>query len=166
MFSPVIKPSTIHTVLRIVISYYWPIHQLEVKNAFLHGDLAEEVYMKQPSEFVDPRYPTHVFRLHKALYGLKEAPRAWYLRFAVYLSSIGFHSSRSDTSLFTYHRNSEVIYLLLYVDDIILTASDSSLINRVISRLSSEFSMTDLGPLSFFLGIAATRSFSLPNCIC
>lgn len=149
MFIPVIKPTTIHTVLSIAISCYRPIHQLDVKNAFLHGDLAEEMYMKQPPEFVDPRYPTHVCRLCKALYGLKEAPRAWYLRFAVYLSSIGFHSSRSDTSLFTYHRNSEVIYLLLYVGDIILTTSDSSLINRVISRLSSEFAMTDLRPLYF-----------------
>ncbi|KAJ9568111.1 hypothetical protein OSB04_004077 [Centaurea solstitialis] len=96
----------------------------------------------------------------QALYGLKQAPRAWYHRFAVYLSSLGFLSSKTDTSLFTYHRGSDTIYLLLYVDDIILTASSPTLISMVISKLSSEFPMSDLGPLSFFLGIAASRSRS------
>ncbi|KAJ9564595.1 LOW QUALITY PROTEIN: hypothetical protein OSB04_000561, partial [Centaurea solstitialis] len=159
-FSPVVKPATIRTVLSISISQNWPIHQLDVKNAFLHGDLTETVYMSQPPGYVDSNFPDHVCRLRKALYGLKQAPRAWYQRFAVYLSSLGFISSKTDTSLFTYHRGSDTIYLLLYVDDIILTASSPSLISRVISQLSSEFPMSDLGPLSFFLGIAASRSKS------
>ncbi|KAJ9566010.1 hypothetical protein OSB04_001976 [Centaurea solstitialis] len=159
-FSPVVKPATIRTVLSISISRNWPIHQLDVKNAFLHGDLTETVYMSQPPGYVDSNFPDHVCRLRKALYGLKQAPRAWYQRFAVYLSSLGFISSKTDTSLFTYHRGSDTIYLLLYVDDIILTASSPSLISRVIYQLSSEFPMSDLGPLSFFLGIAASRSKS------
>ncbi|KAJ9565218.1 hypothetical protein OSB04_001184 [Centaurea solstitialis] len=155
-FSPVVKPATIRTVLSISISRNWPIHQLDVKNAFLHGDLTETVYMRQPPGYVNSSFPDHVCRLRKALYGLKQAPRAWYHRFAVFLSSLGFLSSKTDTSLFTYHRGSDTIYLLLYVDDIILTASSPSLI----SMLSSEFPMSDLGPLSFFLGIAASRSKS------
>ncbi|KAJ9558152.1 hypothetical protein OSB04_012766 [Centaurea solstitialis] len=159
-FSPVVKPATIRTVLSISISRNWPIHQLDVKNAFLHGDLTETVYMRQPPGYVNSSFPDHVCRLRKALYGLKQAPRAWYHRFAVYLSSLGFLSSKTDTSLFTYHRGSDTIYLLLYVDDIILTASSSTLISMVISKLSSEFPMSDLGPLSFFLGIAASRSQS------
>ncbi|KAJ9562193.1 hypothetical protein OSB04_007353 [Centaurea solstitialis] len=159
-FSPVVKPATIRTVLSISISRNWPIHQLDVKNAFLHGDLTETVYMRQPPGYVNSSFPDHVYRLRKALYGLKQAPRAWYHRFAVYLSSLGFLSSKTDTSLFTYHRGSDTIYLLLYVDDIILTASSPTLISMVISKLSSEFPMSDLGPLSFFLGIAATRSTS------
>ncbi|KAJ9556167.1 hypothetical protein OSB04_010781 [Centaurea solstitialis] len=118
-FSPVVKPATIRTVLSISISRNWPIHQLDVKNAFLHGDLTET-----------------------ALYGLKQAPRAWYHRFAVYLSFLGFLSNKTDTSLFTYHRGSDTIYLLLYVDDIILTASSPTLISMVISKLSSEFPIT------------------------
>lgn len=159
-FSPVVKPATIRTVLSIAVSRHWPIHQLDVKNAFLHGDLAKTVYMRQPPGYVNPQFPDHVCRLKKALYGLKQAPRAWYQRFAVYISSLGFRSSKSDTSLFIYHHGSDVIYLLLYVDDIILTASSPALVTRVISRLSSEFPMSDLGPLSFFLGISATRSSS------
>ncbi|KAJ9542459.1 hypothetical protein OSB04_028965 [Centaurea solstitialis] len=157
-FSPVVKPATIRTVISISISRNWPIHQLDVKNAFLHGDLTKTVYMCKPPGYVNSSFPDHVCRLRKALYGLKQAPRAWYHRFAVYLSSLGFLSSKTDTSLFTYHRGSDTIYLLLYVDDIILTASSPTLISMVISKLSSEFPMSDLGPLSFFLGIAASRS--------
>ncbi|KAJ9552322.1 hypothetical protein OSB04_016367 [Centaurea solstitialis] len=145
-FSPIVKPATIRTVLSISISRNWPIHQLDVKNAFLHGDLTETVYMRQPPGYVDSNFPDHVCRLRKALYGLKQAPRAWYQRFAVYLSSLGFLSSKTDTSLFTYHHGSDTIYLLLYVDDIILTASSPKLISMVISQLSSEFPMSDLGP--------------------
>ncbi|KAJ9555155.1 LOW QUALITY PROTEIN: hypothetical protein OSB04_009769 [Centaurea solstitialis] len=159
-FSPVVKPATIRTVLSISISRNWPIHQFDVKNAFLHGDLTETVYMRQPPGYVNNSFPDHVCRLRKALYGLKQAPRAWYHRFAVYVSSLGFLSSKTDTSLFTYHRDSDTIYLLLYVDDIILSASSPTLISMVISKLSSEFPMSDLGPLSFFLGIAASRSRS------
>ncbi|GJU19839.1 ribonuclease H-like domain-containing protein [Tanacetum coccineum] len=131
---------------------------LDVKNAFLNGDLTEEVYMKQPPGYVDPTRPTHICRLRKALYGLKQAPRAWYHRFAVFITSIGFVSRKSDNSLFTYHRGNDTIYLLLYVDDIILTASSVGLVHRVISRLSTKFAMTDLGELSYFISIAATRS--------
>ncbi|KAJ9565370.1 hypothetical protein OSB04_001336 [Centaurea solstitialis] len=159
-FSPVVKPATIRTVLSISISRNWPIHQLDVKNAFLHGDLTKTVYMRQPPGYVNSSFPDHVCRLRKALYGLKQAPRAWYHRFAVYLSSLGFLSNNTDTSLFTYHRGSDTIYLLLYVDDIILTASSPTLISMVISKLSSEFPMSDLGSLSFFLGVAASRSKS------
>ncbi|KAJ9565668.1 hypothetical protein OSB04_001634 [Centaurea solstitialis] len=157
---PVVKPATIRTVLSISISRNWPIHQLDVKNAFLHGDLTETVYMRQPPGYVNSSFPDHVCCLRKALYVLKQAPRAWYHSFAFYLSSLGFLSSKTNTSLFTYHRGSDTIYLLLYVDDIILTASSPTLISMVISQLSYEFPMSDLGSLSFFLGIAASRSKS------
>ncbi|KAJ9546910.1 LOW QUALITY PROTEIN: hypothetical protein OSB04_019453 [Centaurea solstitialis] len=159
-FSLVVKPATIRMVLSIYISRNWPIHQLDVKNAFLHGDLTETVYMRQPPGYIDSVFPDHVCRLRKALYGLKQAPRAWYQPFVVYLSSLGFLSSKTNTSLFTYHRRSDTIYLLFYVDDIILTASSHTLISMVISQLSSEFPMSDLGLLFFFLGIAASRSKS------
>ncbi|KAJ9566253.1 LOW QUALITY PROTEIN: hypothetical protein OSB04_002219 [Centaurea solstitialis] len=145
---------------RISISRNWPIHQLDVKNSFLHGDLTETIYMHQPPGYIDSAFPDHVCRLRKALYGLKQAPCAWYHQFAVYLSFLGFLRSKTGTSLFMYHRGSDTIYLLLYVDDIILTASSPTLISMVICQLSSEFPMSDLGSLSFFLGIAASRSKS------
>ncbi|GJZ61983.1 ribonuclease H-like domain-containing protein [Tanacetum coccineum] len=82
MFSLVVKPTTIHMVLSLAVSRKWPINQLDVKNAFLNGDLYETVYMHQPPSFVDARFPNHVCRLQRSLYGLKQAPRAWFQRFA------------------------------------------------------------------------------------
>ncbi|XP_021751003.1 uncharacterized protein LOC110716664 [Chenopodium quinoa] len=107
--------------------------------------------------FKDPDKPDHVCLLEKSLYGLKQAPRAWYKRFADFVATIGFANRKSDTSLFIYRHGNDIAYLLLYVDDVMLTASSESLRRHIISRLSSEFAMKDLGPLSYFLGIAVTR---------
>ncbi|GAA0140396.1 transmembrane signal receptor [Lithospermum erythrorhizon] len=126
-FSPVVKPATIHTVLTLAVSQSWSIQQLDVKNSFLHGDLNETVCMYQPLDFRDPSYPDHFCKLHKYLYGFKQAPRAWYHRFVDYDSTIGFTHSKSDHSLFIYRRGFDTVCLLLYVDDIILTASSESL---------------------------------------
>ncbi|GKB90826.1 ribonuclease H-like domain-containing protein, partial [Tanacetum coccineum] len=157
-FSPVVKPATIRTVLSIVVSRSWPIHQLDVKNAFLHGHLSETVYMHQPPGFVDPKRPDYVCHLQRSLYGLKQALRAWFQRFAGYATQVGFQQSKTDSSLFIYHRGSDIAYLLLYVDDIILTASSFAFLQRVIASLHGEFAMTDLGLLNYFLGISAQRS--------
>ncbi|GJV95719.1 ribonuclease H-like domain-containing protein [Tanacetum coccineum] len=135
----------------------WPIHQLDVKNAFLNGDLSETVYMHQPPGFVDVRFPNHVCRLQRSLYGLKQAPRAWFQRFAGYATRAGFYHSRCDSSLFIYRQGSQVAYLLLYVDDIILTASSTELLQQLIDSLHCEFDMTDLGALNYFLGISTVR---------
>jgi hypothetical protein len=159
-FSPVVKPSTIRTILSIAVSSSWPIHQLDVKNAFLHGSLNEVVYSQQPSGFEDPSFPNHVCLLQKSLYGLKQAPRAWFQRFSTFIQTLGFIPSRSDYSLFVYHSNNQIAYLLLYVDDIVLTASSTTFLTHIISLLQNEFSMTDLGSLHHFLGIAVTRDSS------
>ncbi|GJT39854.1 ribonuclease H-like domain-containing protein [Tanacetum coccineum] len=156
-FSPVVKPATIRTVLSLALARNWPVHQLDVKNAFLNGDLTETVYMYQPPGFVDSRFPHHVCRLQRSLYGLKQAPRAWFQRFAGYALRVGFTSSRCDSSLFIYQHGTEVAYLLIYVDDIVLTASSTDLLQRIISSLHKEFDMTDLGALNYFLGISVTR---------
>ena len=89
-FSPIVKPATIQTVLSLAVSKALPIHQLDVKNAFLHSELKDIMYMHQPLGFKDPDHPNHVCLLRKSLYGLKQAPRAWYKRFTDYVSSIGF----------------------------------------------------------------------------
>ncbi|GJZ83426.1 ribonuclease H-like domain-containing protein [Tanacetum coccineum] len=134
------------------------IHQLDVKNAFLHGYLTETVYMHQPPGFIDPMHPDHVCLLRRSLYGLKQVPRAWFQRFMSYAVRVGFHFSKTDSSLFIFRRGIDTAYLLLYVDDIILTASSTTFLQRIISSLYGEFAMTDLGPLNYFRGVAATRT--------
>ena len=159
-FSPVVKPSTIRVVLSLAVSSSWPIHQLDVKNAFLHGTLNETVYCQQPSGFENSSSPDFVCLLHKSLYGLKQAPRAWFHGFTTFIHTIGFTASKSDSSLFIFRFSSHTAYLLLYVDDIILTASSDSFLQHIISSLNREFSMTDLGPLHHFLGITVSRTSS------
>ncbi|GKE66444.1 ribonuclease H-like domain-containing protein, partial [Tanacetum coccineum] len=124
-FSPVVKPSTIRTVLSLAVSGEWPIHQLDC-----------------------------------SLYGLKQAPCAWFQRFASFVTRIGFQHSKTDTSLFVFNRGSDIAYLLLYVDDIVLTTSSAALLQHIITSLHSEFAMTDLGSLNYFLGISSQRSAS------
>jgi histone deacetylase 1/2 len=103
-FAPVVKPGTIRAVLQLAISRAWPVHQLDVSNAFLHGHLDEQVFCLQPTGFVDTDYPDHVCLLSRSLYGLKQAPWAWYQRIAAFLQQQGFRSTWSDVSLFVYHQ--------------------------------------------------------------
>ncbi|BBN67851.1 hypothetical protein Prudu_208S000100 [Prunus dulcis] len=144
MFSPVVRHTTVQLVLSIAAMNRWSLRQLDVKNAFLHGDLEEEVFMRQPQGFEDSKYPTHVYLLRKSLYGLKQAPRAWNAKFTGHLPAIGFTVSHSDPNS---------VILLLYVDDIILTGSKDSLVQEVIDELSAVFEMKDMGRLTYFLGL-------------
>jgi hypothetical protein len=127
-FSPIIKPSTIRLILALAVQFDWKIKQLDVSNAFLHGVLDEEVYMEQPQGFSDLEYPNHVCRLHKSIYGLKQAPRAWFTRLSQALLNLGFCGSQVDHSLFTYHLDSVHVFLLVYVDDIILTGNHEGVV--------------------------------------
>jgi hypothetical protein len=152
-FSPVVHPVTVRIILSIAVGFGWPLHQLDVQNAFLHGHLSELVYMDQPLGYIDPRFPRHVCRLKRALYGLKQAPRAWFQHFSSFLLQLGFLISKADSSLFVHHSAAGMIYLLLYVDNMVLTGSNPSLIKTLITRLSTEFAMKDLGSLHYFLGV-------------
>ncbi|PKU87980.1 Retrovirus-related Pol polyprotein from transposon TNT 1-94 [Dendrobium catenatum] len=155
-FSPVAKIPTIRLLLIISIHHHWPLLQFDVANVFLHGDLNEEVYMKQPQGFVDRAHPNHVCRLHKALYGLKQAPRQWFRKLTEFLLHFGFQFSRVDPSLLVYNRTTTQLYLLIYVDDLLLTGNDSSIINSLLQQLQANFDLKQLGQASLFLGIQIT----------
>ncbi|GJX91769.1 uncharacterized mitochondrial protein-like protein [Tanacetum coccineum] len=152
-FSPVVKASTVRIVISLAVLHKWKLHQLDVKNAFLNGHLNETVFMEQPPGFLNHQYPNHVCKLSKALYGLKQAPRAWFQRLSTFLLSYGFTCSRADTSLFVFTSDTCIMYLLVYVDDLILTGNDESVIATFTSRLNHEFAIKDLGALNYFLGL-------------
>jgi len=154
-YSPVVRSATVRAVLHLSTIMNWELKQMDVKNGFLHGDLTETVYMKQPAGFIDKAHPDHVCLLHKALYGLKQAPRAWFDKFSKFLLSFGFVCSMSDPSLFVCVKNKDVIMLLLYVDDMVITGNSSKLLSSLLSELNKQFKMKDLGRLSYFLGIQA-----------
>lgn len=121
-----VKAATIRTVLSIAVSKGWNLRQLNVQNAFLHGLLEENVYMKQPPGYENSSQPNFICKLDKALYGLKQAPRAWYARLSGKLQQLGFKASKVDTSLFYYSKGDVIIFMLIYVDDIIVASSTQS----------------------------------------
>ncbi|KAI0514079.1 hypothetical protein KFK09_010113 [Dendrobium nobile] len=157
-FSPVVKLSTIRILLTIALHNDWPVHQLDVANAFLHGELSEIVYMNQPKGFEDSTHPDHVCRLHKAIYGLKQAPRQWYNTFTSHLVSLGFSHSTSDLSLLILRQQKTKIFLLIYVDDILIMGNNSDVLNHILEQLSLKFAMKNLGDVHSFLGIQMERT--------
>ncbi|KAJ1685430.1 hypothetical protein LUZ63_016820 [Rhynchospora breviuscula] len=153
-FSPVVRPTTIRIVLAIAVSHHWMIRQLDINNAFLQGELHETVYMQQPPGFVNESNPSHVCLLKKAIYGLKQSPRAWFHTLSSALLELGFHGSKFDPSLFISHHNKHTTIVLVYVDDIIVTGDSPTGVTTLIATLQQRFALKDLGPLNFFLGIA------------
>jgi hypothetical protein len=148
--------TTVRALLVVVASSSWTISQMDVKNAFLHGDLHEEVYMHPPPGIEVPS--GHVCRLRRALYGLKQAPHAWFERFVSVIKTCGFYSSDHDPALFIHVTSRGRTLLLLYVDDMLITGDDPDHIAHVKAYLSKEFQMSDLGALSYFLGIEVLQT--------
>jgi histone deacetylase 1/2 len=156
-FSPVVKPTTIRLLLSLAVTRGWSICQLDVQNAFLHSVLEEEVYMRRPLGFIDSANPHHLCRLDKSLYGLKQAPRTWHARLGAALRAFGFVPSIADSSLFLLQRPEVTIYLLVYVDDIILISLSATADARIMTALGADFAIKDLGKLHYFLGLEVTH---------
>jgi histone deacetylase 1/2 len=157
-FSPVVKAATIRLILSLAVSKGWSLRQLDVQNAFLHGVLEEEVYMHQPPGYKDRVHPHYVCKLDKAIYGLKQAPRAWYARLCSQLIKLGFTPSKGDTSLFYYNKGSHTMFVLIYVDDIVVASSSNAATQALLRDLEQQFALKDLGNLHYFLGIEIKRS--------
>lgn len=156
-FAPVAKLVTVRCLLAIASAHSWPLHQLDVQNAFLHGDLEEEVYMSLPQGF-RRQGETKVCRLLKSLYGLKQASRQWFAKFSTALIDDGFIQSKTDYSLFTRSRDQQFTIVLVYVDDIIVTGNNETDIRHLKEFLHQRFHLKDLGLLKYFLGLEVARS--------
>jgi hypothetical protein len=150
-FAPVAKMTTVRTILSIAASNGWSLHQMDVKNAFLHGDLTEDIYMTPPQGLFSSS--KGVCKLKRSLYGLKQAPRAWYEKFRSTLLGFSFSQSQYDSSLFIHSTSTGIVMLLLYVDDMVITGSDNASIQRLKEQLHVSFHMKDLGNLHYFLGL-------------
>src|SRR5581483_8805562 len=134
-FSPVAKLSSIRLFISLAATYSWPLHQLDVKNAFLHGDLQEEVYLEQPPGFIAQGEYSKVCKLKKSLYGLKQSPRAWFGRFSSVVKEFGMTRSEADHSMFYRLSGSLCTYLIVYVDDIVITGNDITGIQQLKDHL-------------------------------
>eukprot|EP00253_Pinus_taeda_P016659 PITA_16659 len=154
-FAPVAKMDSIRLTLAIAATQQWEVDQMDVKNAFLHGDLSEEIYMEQPHGFIQDS--SLVCRLKKSLYGLKQAPRAWYAKMDSFLLSQNFERCKSDPNVYMLRTHDSLLILVLYVDDLLITGSSASAIATVKRALHDRFLMTDMGPLHFFLGLEISQ---------
>ena len=153
-YAPVARMETIRTVIALAAQMELPIFQLDVKSAFLNGTLEEEVYVEQPRGYEKKGEEDKVYRLKKALYGLKQAPRAWNSRIDRYFQDNGFQRSPSEASLYIKKgENKNFLILCLYVDDLIYTGTSPQMIEEFKRAMMSEFEMTDLGLMKYFLGI-------------
>ena len=152
-FAPVIRPQTVKIFLTLALAHNWSMNQLDVNNAFLQGELAEEVYMEQPSGFKNDHFPHYDCKLHQAIYGLRQAPRAWHDSLETYVTSYGFVTGKSDSLLFIYSHGVTKAYFLAYVADLLITGNDNKFLQTFMHDLSIRFSLKNIGAPHYFLGI-------------
>jgi hypothetical protein len=159
VFSPVVKHTSIRALIGIVAMHdlELELEQLDVKTAFLHSDLEEEIYMDQPKGFIVPGKENFVCKLKKSLYGLKQSPIQWYKKFDSFMIANGFKRSFYDSCVYIKFVDGSPIYLLLYVDDMLIAAKSKIDISNLKAHLSSEFEMKDLGAAKKILGMEITR---------
>lgn len=157
-FSPVAQLDTIRVLFSVAVTQSWPLQQYDVKNAFLHGELKEKVYMSVSPGFSEAFAKNEVCRLRRSLYGLKQSPRAWFGRFTTFMKKQDYKQSNSDHTLFIKRKGPKVTCLIIYVDDMIITGDDNKEMDGLKQQLFSKFEMKDLEDLRYFLGIEVRRS--------
>lgn len=153
VFAPVIRLETIRLVLSLAAQNEWDVHQMDVKSAFLNGTLEENVYIDQPTGYVKKGEEYKVCHLKKALYGLRQAPRAWYSRIEKYFLENGFKKCPFEHTLFVKEANKKILIICLYVDDLVFTGNSEEMVREFKESMKTEFEMTDMGLLHYFLGI-------------
>jgi hypothetical protein len=153
VFSPVARMETVRLLLALAAQGEWEVHHMDVKSAFLNGDLKEDVYVQQPPGFVDPRAPRRVLKLKKALYGLKQALRAWNDRLDLELSRLGFRKSVEENVVYKRGSGRSLLLVGVYVDDLVICGPNKNVIAKFKQQMKESFSMSDLGLLSYYLGL-------------
>eukprot|EP00253_Pinus_taeda_P017191 PITA_17191 len=151
-FAPVARYSSISSILALSTHMGWKIDQMDVKTTFLNGMIEEEVYIEKPEGFETFNREPHVYWLKRALYGIKQAPHAWYTRIDSYFIELGFTKSEADANLYHIVVEGKLLIIVLYVDDLILTVDDQ-LIKSCKEDLSREFEIKDMGLMHYFLGM-------------
>ncbi|GJZ55496.1 retrovirus-related pol polyprotein from transposon TNT 1-94 [Tanacetum coccineum] len=157
-FAPVARIEAIRIFIANAASKNMTIYQMDVKTAFLNGELKEEVYVSQPKGFVDPDHPTHVYRLKKALYRLKQASRAWYDTLSRLLLDNKFSKGAIDLTLFTRKTGKHILLVQIYEDDIIFASTDPKACDIFSNEMSSKFQMSMMGQMYFFLGLQVSQN--------
>nr|GFC34689.1 copia protein [Tanacetum cinerariifolium] len=157
-FAPVARIEAIRIFIANAASRNMTVYQMDVKTAFLNGELKEEVYVSQPESFVDPDHPTHVYRLKKALYALKKASRAWYDMLSRFLMDNNFSKGAVDPTLFTRKTGKHILLVQIYVYDIIFASTDLNDCDMFSNEMSLKFQMSMIGQMSFFLGLQVSQS--------
>ncbi|GJS95510.1 ribonuclease H-like domain, reverse transcriptase, RNA-dependent DNA polymerase [Tanacetum coccineum] len=158
VFAPVARMETIRLLLAIAATNKWEVHHLDVKSAFLHGDLKEEVYVTQPEGFIKRQDNGKVYRLIKALYGLRQAPRAWNIKLDNTLKSLDFKKCALEQAIYTKTSKDSTLLIGVYVDDLIITGTPKKEIDKFKAQMEEKFEMSDLGLLAYYLGIEVTQT--------
>jgi hypothetical protein len=153
VFAPVARMESVRVVLAVAAHHGWSVHHMDVKSAFLNGELAEEVYVSQPPGFTAAGHEEKVLRLHKALYGLRQAPRAWNVKLDASLHELGFTRSKCEHGLYMRGTQASRLVVGVYVDDLIITGELNTEIDSFKQEMKRLFKMSDLGHLSYYLGI-------------
>ncbi|GKB43285.1 putative ribonuclease H-like domain-containing protein [Tanacetum coccineum] len=153
VFAPIARVEAIRIFLAFASFMNFPVYQMDVKSAFLYSTIEEEVYVCQPLGFVDPEFPEKVYKVEKALYGLHQAPRAWYETLSTYLLDNGFHKGQIDKTLFIKRLKGDILLVQVYVDDIIFGSTKKSLCDEFEQIMHNRFQISSMGELTFFLGL-------------
>ncbi|GKB27429.1 putative ribonuclease H-like domain-containing protein [Tanacetum coccineum] len=158
VFAPVARIEAIRLFLAFASFMGFTVYQMDVKSAFLYGNITEEVYVKQPPGFEDPAHPNKVYRVVKALYGLHQAPRAWYERLSTFLLKHGYRRGAIDKTLFIKKDRRDIMLVQVYVDDIIFGSTKPSMVKDFEELMQKEFKMSSMGELTFFLGLQVKQT--------
>ncbi|GBN11147.1 Retrovirus-related Pol polyprotein from transposon TNT 1-94 [Araneus ventricosus] len=156
-FAPVVTYTTIRTFLAAAAYKNLNVTHVDIKTAFLHGNLEDEVYMSQPEGYIEAGQEQKVCKLNKAIYGLKQAARAWHLKIGESLIKYGFEQSKADPCLFKFANNGNPMYIIVYVDDLLIAGKDED-IRKIIKELEEEYELKNLGEVNYYLGINIERT--------